>query len=67
MRNRLAAAVATVVLAAPAVALACPACAGRDDPGLGVGTMIALLIAIPYLVATVAIRVIRRVENGDLQ
>jgi hypothetical protein len=48
---------------APATALACPACASREGPGTGVLVLVGALIAVPYLVAAVAIRVVRKLER----
>jgi hypothetical protein len=50
-------------LLAPGAALACPACASREGPGAGVLGLVAALIAVPYLVAAVTIRVVRRLER----
>lgn len=49
---------------APAVALACPSCAGRDGPGLGALLGVGGMILAPYAIALVAIRVIRRLDQG---
>jgi hypothetical protein len=56
-------ALAAVALA-PAAALACPACAGRDGPGMGTLIGVGGMILVPYAVALVAIRAIRRLERN---
>ena len=56
-------AAAALTLLGPASALACPACASRDAPGSGVWALVGALIAVPYLVAAVAIKVIRNLER----
>ena len=48
---------------APAAALACPSCAGRDGPGLGALLAVGGMILAPYAVALVAVRVIRRLDQ----
>lgn len=48
---------------APAVAMACPSCAGRDGPGLGALLAVGGMILAPYAVALVAVRVIRRLDQ----
>jgi hypothetical protein len=54
---------ATAVVLAPGVALACPSCAGRDGPGLAALLAVGGMILVPYAVALVAVRVIRRLEQ----
>lgn len=49
-------------LAAPRVALACPSCAGNPDGGITRYVLIGLMIAAPYVAATVVIRLIRKGE-----
>jgi hypothetical protein len=53
---------AALVTAAPSVAVACPQCAGREDGGNAVliGTLIALMVALPYGVTATVLRLIRR-------
>jgi hypothetical protein len=48
----------------PAAAWACPACAGRDGPGLGTVLGIGAIILAPYVVALVTVRVVRRLDRG---
>jgi hypothetical protein len=63
-RERWWAALAVIPVAlAPAAALACPSCAGRDGPGLGALLGVGGMIIAPYAVALVAIRVIRRLDR----
>jgi hypothetical protein len=63
-RGRWWAALAVIPVAlAPAAALACPSCAGRDGPGLGALLGVGGMIIAPYAVALVAIRVIRRLDQ----
>jgi hypothetical protein len=54
---------ALVMTAVPAAAWACPACANRAAPGLGVAGLVAGMIAVPYAITVVAIRVIRRLDR----
>jgi hypothetical protein len=49
---------------APAAALACPTCATRDGPGAGMLVAVGAMISLPFAVAAVTIRVIRRLERG---
>ena len=49
---------------APGTAWACPSCALREGPGLGIFAAVGVMILMPYLVAWVAIRVVRRLERG---
>lgn len=51
------------VLASSATAWACPACATREGPGATVFALIGAMIAVPYVVAVIALRVIRRLER----
>jgi hypothetical protein len=48
---------------APATAWACPACATRAGYGAGTFVLIGVLIAAPYAVAAVALKVIRRLDK----
>ncbi|HEY0706597.1 MAG TPA: hypothetical protein VGG33_07365 [Polyangia bacterium] len=52
-----------VLLAVPTSALACPSCATREGAGIGVFVLIGAMITVPYLVALVTIRVMRRLER----
>ena len=56
--------VAAATLALPAIANACPSCATREG-GSGVYVMVGLMITVPYLVAAVAFKVIRRTLSRD--
>lgn len=53
-----------VSLATPLEALACPTCATRDS-GRGVYLLVGLMIAVPYLVAVVVYRIIRRTLRDE--
>ena len=53
------------ILAAPTWALACPSCAARPTPGTAVFTAVALMIAVPYVIAVITIRTIRRLERDS--
>jgi hypothetical protein len=59
-----AALLAAAAALAPAAALACPACASREGPGAGVLALVGALVSVPYLVAAVTIRVVRRLERN---
>jgi hypothetical protein len=62
--TRLLQVMAALAAFAPGAVLACPACASREGPGTGVLALVGALIAVPYLIAAVAIRVIRKLERG---
>jgi hypothetical protein len=51
------------LLLLPAAAAACPACASREGPGATVLTLVGAMIVIPYAIAAIAIRVVRRLER----
>ncbi len=53
---------ASVLGWAPA-ALACPTCATREAGGVGVYVAIGAMIAVPYVIAMVAFRAIRKLER----
>ncbi|MCG5054361.1 MAG: hypothetical protein KA712_15460 [Myxococcales bacterium] len=52
-----------VALGLPQLSWACPACAGRQTDTPMVFALVAAMIALPYAVAVVAFRVIRKVER----
>lgn len=56
---------AAALVLVPAAAIACPACATREDAGLGMLALVGIMIAVPYVVAAVALRVIRRLAKDD--
>jgi len=58
-------AVAITVTAAPGLAVACPMCALRGGPGAAVLALVAGMIAVPYVIAVVAIRVARKIETSE--
>jgi hypothetical protein len=50
----------------PAVALACPACAGRDDgTSLRTFAVLASMVFVPFVVAGVIVRIVRRIESDS--
>ena len=55
--------VVTAMMLAPAPAWACPACATRSAPGPGTFLLLAGMIAVPYAVAVVALKVIRKLDR----
>ncbi|HEY0714967.1 MAG TPA: hypothetical protein VGF45_19965 [Polyangia bacterium] len=54
---------AAMAASSPSVALACPSCATREGAGIGVFLLIGAMITVPYVVAAVTIRVMRRLER----
>jgi hypothetical protein len=52
-----------LVVLAPATAWACPACAARSGPGAGALALVAGMIAVPYAVAVIALKIIRRLDR----
>lgn len=52
-----------VALVVPQLSWACPACAGRQTDTAMVFALVAAMIAVPYGVAVVAFRVIRKLER----
>ncbi len=52
-----------IVVLAPVVALACPSCATREGPGLGVWALIGAFVAVPYGAAVVVLRIVRNMEK----
>lgn len=57
------AALLLLIALAPAAAWACPSCATRTGPGAGTLILIGAMIAVPYVVAYAAIKVIRRLDR----
>jgi hypothetical protein len=57
------AALVLAALLAPATALACPSCALHAPAGAGMYTLIGAMIAVPYAVGAVALKVIRRLAE----
>jgi hypothetical protein len=55
--------VALLVTLAPAAAWACPSCALRGPPGPGTIALLAGMIALPYAVAVIALKVIRKLDR----
>ena len=56
---------AVAVLLLPAIAEACPACAGRDRGGVFYLVMLGSMILFPFVVARVAARAIRNEERRE--
>jgi hypothetical protein len=56
---------ALAVALGPAVAWACPSCATRTGPGIGGLVLLGVMIAVPYAVAVVAIKVVRRLDRDS--
>jgi hypothetical protein len=54
---------AAAVVLAPAAAWACPACATRSGPGAGTLVLVGAMIALPYAVVAVALKIIRKLEK----
>ena len=54
---------AVALALAPAAAWACPACATRGGPGAGALALVGAMIAVPYAVAVIAVRIIRRLDR----
>jgi|HubBroStandDraft_6_1064221.scaffolds.fasta_scaffold1295702_2 hypothetical protein len=65
--RRGAAGLAAFVAFTPAVALACPYCAGRAGGGIATGIVLASFVSLPFLISWVVYRVVRagaRNEEG---
>lgn len=58
-------AVALLVALAPALAIACPACAARADGAGPVGWAVAAMIAAPIAVGAVLFVIARRLQRGS--
>ena len=54
---------AALVALAPAAAWACPSCATRSGPGLETLALLGGMIAVPYAVAVIALKVIRKLDR----
>lgn len=54
---------ASVVLFAPSLAAACPVCAGRETNTTMIATMLGIMIAVPYAIAVVVIRLVRKTDQ----
>ncbi|MEM7248667.1 MAG: hypothetical protein AAF533_25270 [Acidobacteriota bacterium] len=63
MRRRLLLALTTLGLALPNIALACPACAGRDDGGIGRVVALGVMIAFPFAVVGLVTKMIKAVSR----
>jgi hypothetical protein len=60
-----AAAVVSAALGVPAVALACPACAGRDDGGPATFFILSSMIVLPFGIAAAAYVAVRRLDREE--
>ncbi len=66
VRAKLRVVAAAVGLLLPAVALACPACAGRDDTHPNrTAMLLGSMMLLPFGVAGVVVRVVKRIESDD--
>ena len=52
----------TAAVLAPAVALACPMCAERADGKLATYLLVAALLAVPYTLGAVVVRIVKNLE-----
>ena len=66
MKRPLQAALCLLLTLAPTVAWACPVCAGRESNTAMVATLLGLMIAVPYAIAVVAIRTIRKADKENV-
>ena len=48
----------------PSWAVACPACATRQGPGMSTFVLVGAMILVPYGVTAIALKVIRRIDQG---
>ncbi len=53
------------ILLSPAVALACPFCAGRDQLGPWTQALIAAILTLPFLIVASVARAVRRAERSE--
>lgn len=58
---------AGLVALVPAVALACPVCAGRETNTTMIATMLGLMIVVPYAISIVVIRLVRKMSATALE
>ncbi len=58
-RRAIAGAAAAAALAAPAVALACPYCAGRNDGGTAQLVILGLFVFFPFAIVATIVRIIK--------
>jgi hypothetical protein len=50
---------------APSTLIACPSCATRGGPGTGTYVLIASLVALPYGIVVVVLRIVRRLDRRE--
>ena len=55
--------VVALLALAPGAAWACPACATRGGPGAETVLLVAGMIAVPYAVAVIAMKILRRLDR----
>ena len=60
MRRAALAAASGLLVLAPAVARACPSCAGRNDGGAGLLVALAAMILLPFAITGVLVPYLRR-------
>ena len=60
-----AAVLSAVFALAPAIAEACPACAGRDRGGLVTFLLVGSMMVLPFAIARIAAKAIRNAERLD--
>ena len=53
----------TLAMLLHSTAWACPACAARGSGGTGTLLLVGTMIAVPYAVAVVALKIIRRLDR----
>ena len=61
---RLATLVGITSLLVPAVARACPVCAGREDGGVGQLVALGLFVTFPFAIAAIVARIVRRGDSS---
>jgi len=49
---------------APAAALACPYCAGREDGGIAQGLALVIFVMFPFAVVAAVVKFIKRADPG---
>lgn len=59
------AAALSFVLLATRVAAACPACAGREDGGVGLFAVYAAMVSLPFLAAALVYRIVKSISLED--
>ncbi len=62
----LATGLASIALLVSDLAWACPSCTGRDGLSLDSAAILAAMISVPFAIAGVVLRIVRRVESERL-